>query len=382
MKTRISIGNWVGVILLTLITIPSLFISLFVFPVEMIAFSNDSYYQFIEDETYRSQMPPVIADVVTKQILLVNGKNLPPVFENKGSFQAILMQYLPDEWMNGVLVELIENTMAYINFKTPYTTIEIGISDLKNAITSNSAAIANEYVQSLENCQESEEFQFDENSSIMEFPPCKPASEDRSILSASVSTYLEDRTLNLPPAINLVGLIPTGMLMGESTFYWYSIIRWVFRLLPFITIFLLIMIAYLLRIAKKQMRKWSGLLLAGVTGITLLGSLVVIIGFDQFVGMVFNQYFSRVIAGFGNILLGIMQEIGNEILLWVIAISAVIFLFGLILLLAARYTKASKQNEDTVDNEQPDPVEENAVKTDLPETLEDIEKKEKENEGS
>ena len=126
------------------------------------------------------------------------------------------------------------------------------------------------------------------------------------------------------------------------------------------------------------MRGWSGLILTTVSAITLIGLLVILIGFDQFTGLTFNRYFSQVIAGFGYVLLGMIQKVGSQALLWVIAVSGSILLFGLVLLLSVRFTKSEdsvikeSQEEKSLDIQT-----DTSKKEIIPETMEQIEKQEK-----
>ena len=340
MKNKIGFGTWIIVVLLSLAVIPSILLSIFVFPVEMILFNEDSYSEILAGEEYLAQLPPVVADVATNQVLLIG--DIPPVLSNRNNFQAVLEPYLQDEWVRAMASELVAGTLDYFNFKTPYAAIGIDIEALKLSVSSNSTAIANSYIQSLESCQGQNALLATDASALYKFPACKPEGEKRAELSELLAVFLEDRTANLPGSINLVGMVPQGMLLGESAFYWYSILRWGFRLLPFFSILVLIMSSFFLRKNKKSMRGWVGWILVGANGLLLIAALVILVGLDQFIGLLLNRHLSLLIAGFGNILLSVVHVISNKMLLWVIAISAVIFLFGLILLLAAKYAKSEK----------------------------------------
>jgi len=305
MKRRIGVGSWIGIIVLTVLVIPALLVSQFVFPVEMILFSNESYSEFIQDAGIQAQMGSVISQIITEQILLVNSDTLPPALSNKDTFNEILENYLPGEWAQNVTAELVSNTLAYFNFQTPYSAIEIDITDLKDALQSNSSSISGEYINALVSCVDGN-LPSESGESIMDYQACKPDTEYRASMQSNMSTYLEDSVARLPSSVNLVGLVPAGMFMGDKGFYWYSIMRWALRLLPFITVLLLIFTAYLLKGKKKLMRYWIGWLLMGISGITLIAALVVLVGFRQFTGMLFNKQFATLIAGFGNILLTII----------------------------------------------------------------------------
>jgi len=379
MNKKIGIGKWMLVFVLTLFVIPSIILSMFVLPTEMIVLNRDTYMKVVEDDQYVDQMPPVIAEVVTDQVLLIN--DVPSVLANRQSFKEIFAQYIQKTWAQEVLFDLVGNTLDYFNFKTPYATIEIGIEDLKDSIVSNSTDIADDYVLSLESCQNQDVLLAETATNINELPPCKPEIDGRAVMSRFLAVYLEDKVNRLPNTLNLVGLIPSGMILGERTFYWYSIARWLFRMLPFSVLILLILIALLLKPNKKIMRGWTGWVLMGVAGVVLLSSVVLLIGLDQFLGLIFNQPFSMLIAGFGNVLLSVAHHLGNRVLEWVMAQASAIFLFGLILMLAGKYSKDRQpdQNEDKFDtSEMPAQTVEKAI---VPQTLEEIEEAEEDNSG-
>ena len=380
MNKKIGFIKWGAIIPLTVLVIPSLILSLFVLPVEMIALNIDSYFGLLENEQILNQMPPVISEVLVENVLFVG--DIPPVLQAKPNSKSVMTKYLPKKWVAGMMMQLTSKTLDYVNFKTPYTSIEIEISDLKKSIISNAQLIADDYISTLETCNSEENEIAETADSIKAYPQCKPGENLRADLSLEIGQYLGDKTQQLPDSLNLVGLIPTDLQLGGLVFYWYSIFRWVFRLLPFITIILLILLAYTLRSDRKTMRRWIGRMLVYVTAIMLVFAVIILIGLDQFLGMVFSQPFSMLIAGFGNVLLSMTREIVQKVLIWIVAESAIIFFFGLILVLAAKYTKAKKATPAADTTEIVEVPEDKSAKTIIPETLEEIEEEERKNDNS
>jgi len=380
MNKKIGFIKWGAIIPLTVLVIPSLILSLFVLPVEMIALNIDSYFGLLENEQTLNQMPPVISEVLVENVLFVG--DIPPVLQAKPNFKSVMTKYFPEKWVAGMMMQLTSKTLDYVNFKTPYTAIEIEIADLKESIVLNAEPIADDYVLTLETCSSEENEIAAAADSINAYPQCKPDEALRADLSLEIGQYLGDKTQQLPDSINLVGLIPTDLQLGGRVFYWYSIIRWVFRLLPFITIILLILLAYTLRSDRKTMRRWIGRLLVYVTAIMIVFAVIILIGLDQFLGMIFSQPFSMLIAGFGNVLLFMTREIVQKVLIWVVAESTIIFFFGLILVLAAKYTKTKKATPAEDLTEVVEVPEDKSEKTIIPETLEEIEEEERKKDSS
>ena len=379
MNKKIGLGRWIIVVVLSLIVVPSIILTMFVLPIEMIALNQESYNKILEDSQYGDQMSPVIAEVLTDQVLLTNG--VPPVLVNRQSFKSIVSEYIPRAWSQEVLFNLVGSTLNYFNFKTPYASIEIDIEDLKDSLVSNSAAISDDFILSLESCQNQDIITAETAISLEELPPCKLAFGERAAMSGLLAVYLEDRVIRLPKTLNLVGLIPSGMILGDRTFYWYSIARWLFRLLPFIVLLLLILIALILKSNKKAMRGWTGWMLIAVAGIVLVASVILLIGMDQFLGLLLNRPFSMLIAGFGNILLSITHHLANRMLVWIIAQAGALFLFGLILMLAGKYAKVSEPDHPQEEMDLSEMHEDQIEKEIIPQTLEEIEQEEKESDA-
>ena len=205
MKNKLSITNQIGAILLTIIVIPALFISFFTVPFEFVIFEPESYYAILENTKYKEEFPRVVSEIITDQLLDTDENISPMILENKESLKTILVHYLPEEWMNEIFKDVIDKVIAYLNFKTPYTSIEVNIVDLKNALILNSSLIADKYLLSLDNCTE---FDGKEIIDLYTLPPCKPSAKNRKIVSSAISMMVEDKTNQLPASINLIGVVP------------------------------------------------------------------------------------------------------------------------------------------------------------------------------
>ena len=162
------------------------------------------------------------------------------------------------------------------------------------------------------------------------------------------------------------------------------------RLLPILAISLLIIIALLLQAEKKVMLQWIGRLLVFTSGLGLIGLVILLIGFDQFVVLLLNRHLNNFIEGFGILLLGLVQEVGYMTLIWVIISFAAVFVFGLFLLLVNRFLRPKAESHQSSPFEDESTSEEvtsgelnqdsiQVQKEIMPETLEEIEAKEKKN---
>jgi len=150
----------------------------------------------------------------------------------------------------------------------------------------------------------------------------------------------------------------------------------------------LIVIALLLRPERNVMLKWIGRLLVFTSSFGLIGLVIIMIGFDQFIVLLVNRYLNDLIEGFGVLLLRLIQKVGYITLVWVIISMIAVLAFGLFLLLVNRLFKPkvisgnSSNGESGIHKEEVLPVTmdgENQLQKEIqPETMEEIENKEKE----
>ena len=134
------------------------------------------------------------------------------------------------------------------------------------------------------------------------------------------------------------------------------------------------------------MLEWCGRLVFFVSAITLLGLIILLIGFDQFVAMTLNPFLTDLITGFGYVVLGAAQDLGFKTLIWVLISAFMLAVFGVLLMLAGRFSKPKPAQEiveepeavETSEWQNLSEVEQPSEKAVTPETLEEIEEAEKE----
>ena len=101
--------------------------------------------------------------------------------------------------------------------------------------------------------------------------------------------------------------------------------------------------------------------------------------------MTLNPHLKNLVSGFGYILLGAVQDVGYQMLIWVIISTAIMLAFGLMLVFAGRMVKepqpvmAEEPQYETIESE-PVVEEIEPQKTIVPETMEEIEQREKDTE--
>ena len=384
MMKKIPFQNRIVALILSLVFTVCLILSLFALPIEFVFFNQQSYTNVLENEDYAEVLPKIMAETLIYQTPNTYPINIQ---SNKDTFVPILAEKIPLDLAQSTFSAVNEQMLAYLNFKVPSGDMKIDISDIKDVLAAESNTIASDYLATFPNCLASEVGAVDFKADITaaDLPACKPSGNEFTKFEELWQAAFEDTFNDLPAMIALDSILPLETLMTDQSFYFYSLVRWGFRLLPIITILLLISIAALLRNQREVMWKWCGRLLVIVPSVTLLGLIILLIGFDQFVAMLLNPFLKNLVTGFGFVVLGAAQDLGFQTLIWVFISALVIIGFGFFLLLAGRFTKPKKEAvtaERETDTAMPELEDFSISETEIeksvvPETLEEIEEAEK-----
>ena len=384
MIEKIPFQNRIIALLLSLVIVAGLFLSLFTMPVELIFFNPQSYSAVLQKEDYTQTLPGILSDVLVYQTAQSGSTAGINFVRYKDIVSPIFAAHISAETVQGTFDTAVNQTLSYLNFKIPTSDMKINISAVKDELSSGSTAITSEFLAALPNCTDNELAGLNTAavSSAADLPACKPDSKNLAFFSQMWNKAFEDSFNGLPSSVALTAMFPVDESLTDSIFYRYSLVRWGFRLLPVLSIILLILIAALLRKQRKVMLKWTGWLLMIVSVVTLIGLVVLLIGFDQFIAMLLNPYLKNLVTGFGFVLLGAVQDVGYQMLIWVIISTVVMLMFGAALLLAGRMAKepqpvaAEEPQYETIVSE-PAVEEIEPQKTVVPETMEEIEQREK-----
>ncbi|MCJ7518226.1 MAG: hypothetical protein MUO42_00950 [Anaerolineaceae bacterium] len=392
MEKKIPIQNRALAFPLSLVFVITLLISFFSFPIELVMLNDQSYEPVLESEEIISRYPDIISELLASHLFEnVPPGQLPKILSNREELRIVLEKYIPTEWSLSVFKDLTGRVLGYINFRIPNSSLKLDISELKTALILKSDSIALDYISALPWCSAAviEEYTASiDKQDVFQLPPCKPSEKNLRTFTNPAAFYIEDIINKLPASVTISGVMPYDKNKFESSFYYYSLGRWVLRLLPIIAISLLIVIALLLRPERNVMLKWIGRLLVFTSSFGLIGLVIIMIGFDQFIVLLVNRYLNDLIEGFGVLLLRLIQKVGYITLVWVIISMIAVLAFGLFLLLVNRLFKPkvisgnSSNGESGIHKEEVLPVtmdgETQLQKEIQPETMEEIESKEKE----
>lgn len=382
---KIPFQNRIIAFVLSLLFVFSLFLSFFALPIEFILLSPPSYYGLAEKEGFGTSLPEAIAETLVFQSSLSSQLQPINLITYKDSITPILASNIPPELVESAFSQLIDQTLAFLNFRIPTSDLEIPIVEFKSYFATASPKIATEFLATLPNCQakDLDGVVFSAIQSARDLPQCKPMGKDLQKFEGIWAAAFQDAFNGLPSSLRIGTFLPIEAERSERYFSIYSFVRWGLRLLPILTILLIIGIALLLKKQSDVMWKWCGRLLILVSAITLIGLVVLMIGFDQFVAMMLNPFLKGMISGFGSILLRAVQVVGFQMLVWVVISALVVMAFGFMLIVAARAFKPGKTDQSTDSVTIQQQFEELELEAELPEkaiipeTLEEIEEQEK-----
>lgn len=387
MNKKISFTNRLIAVIVTVIFSITLIFSYFSLPVELVMFNPDSYLTVIKDEEYSQQYSNLISNLLLQQIFDSKDiKEQPVLLSDQSSLGYFIEQQIPQEMSLNVMVDLFDQALDYFNFRKPTPSILVKIEDLKSTLVQNSREISTSYLNSLPTCNVASEdvFTSDSMPTIYSLPPCKPSLGELEIVNNLLTTYLQDSFNELPAVISITSVIDLDESKSENFFTQYSISRWLLRLLPLITLSLLIALALLLRKQRDVMFRWIGRTLLVISGFSLLGLVVLLIGFDQFIAITLNRFIKDLLEGFDVLMLGIIQKVGYQSTVWVIITIVITAGFGIFLVVAEKFVKINtdQQKDQPLESvsEDDDLAEEKTEisKAVIPETMEEIEVAEKE----
>ncbi len=392
MKDKIHFSNRLLAAIISIIFSITLLVSVFTFPIELVLLNDQSYSKVLGSEENRSRYSEIISEALVSELFADTPlAQQPKILSNSENLKLALKNNISTDLSMSVIKDLMDQTLDYLNFRIPSSFIKLDIGLLKSNLILNSEAIALDYVSSLPKCSREINYEFssgEDNLDVYQLQPCKPSDNLLQPFVNSISYYLEETIISFPATASITGLIHFESIKTDNFYFNYSLGRWGLRLLPLISIGLLISIALLLRSEKDVMLKWIGKLLIYTSVFGLIGLVILLIGFDQFVVLVINPYINNLIKGFGVLLLGVIQNVGYLTLVWVFVSLISILGFGFFLLIIKKLFKPKNNFDNDLLLSQNDLSSEGDVtvieetqmeKAIKPEILEEIEEQEKKN---
>jgi hypothetical protein len=318
---------------LSVLVVAIVFPTIFAVPLEFLIMNGSTYSGLAHNEKLLEAGQDAFSDYITAQ-LSTPGENevIPPVFENTDVLSANIKNYVTKEWLGQTLTDVSGQLLQFLNFKQPFGIVTIDLTEVKEGVLADRQTLVENILNSSAPCSTEQLAQLSSSTlSIKDMPLCNPPAEVKNKIVTAVSSYVETFIYKVPQEyqINIEDVMSTRQ---SDSLFSYSMLRWLFRVLPVFFLVLLILIAICLGKNKKEMRTWLGRLLTIAASLSLILILVLLIGSEQFTALFINRMLSAENSAFGTLLLIVLQETTYKTLLWMGVIAAGLFCVGLAIL--------------------------------------------------
>jgi hypothetical protein len=319
--------------ILSVLVIVIIFPTIFAIPLEFLIMNESTYSTMTTDERLLEAGQDAFSESIANQ-LSVPGEDevISPVFENTEILSEGIQEFVTKEWLSQTLRDVSVQLLQFFNFKQPFGIVSIDLTEIKENVLAGRDALIDKILSSSAPCDATEITQITSGTlTVRNMPLCNPPAELKSKVITAISDYVEEFLYKIPQEYQLN--IEDGINASlNNPIISYSLIRWLFRILPVLFMVLLILIAICLGKNKHEMRNWLGKLITISAAISLILILVLVIGSEQFTALFINQTLSAENSSFGTLLLIVLQAVTYKTLLWMGIISATLLGIGLLIL--------------------------------------------------
>jgi len=307
--------------------------AIFTIPLEFLVMNYTTYQELAQDESILETGKEAIINYLEGRLSSpANDSSVAIIFSNEKVLQAELKKYISTPWLQKTLLNITDQLLQFFNFKKPFGIVEIDFTEIKENLIANSSVLVDELLNAYPPCSVKQITQYYSTlPTISEIQPCNPPARIKDtvvkVLTDKVEGFLETipekYQLNIEEVLNA---------QQTNSFISYSLLRWLFRVLPVFFLILLILIALCLKKNPTEMRNWIGHLLTISASFAIILILILLIGSEQFTAMFINKTISPTNSAFGTFLLKILQPISYKTLLWMAALAIMVFCIGFLIL--------------------------------------------------
>jgi hypothetical protein len=338
---------------LSILVIAIIFPTIFSAPLEFVVMNADTYSALTNNDKLLDAGQDAFSAYIAGQLNQPGETEIvPPAFRNTELLTEVIKPFVTKEWMSKTLNDVAGQLLQFLNFKQPFGIVRIDLTEIKASVLAERDVLVENLLSASVPCDAAEIAKMESGTlSITSMPLCNPPAEVKSKVVAAISDYVEEFLYKIPQEyrINIEDGITTTNY--KNPLLSYSLLRWTFRILPILSLVLLIAIAVILRKNGTEMCAWLGRLLTTAAIISLVLILVLLIGSEQFTALFINQVLSAENGSFGTLLLIVLQAVTYRTLLWMGAISIALLCVGLIILffnrLSTRRTLPGNAEEES-----------------------------------
>ena len=326
--------------------------TIFSIPLEFVVMNADTYSDLIQDDEILTVGQEAFSAYIAQQLSQpADNQSIPVIFSDPELLADVIQPFVTKEWVSMRLTDVVSQLLEFLNFKQPHGILRVDLTALKENMLTQREIIIGNILANFAPCDDSEiKLLISGDLTISSIPRCNPPANIQDNVIQAISVYVEDYIYQLPQEyrLDIEQFINPDT---QNTVVNYSIARWTIRLLPVLTLVVLILLAVLLRKNGNEMRRWMGRLLvtAGVVSIILI--IILLIGSEQFTAVFINQNLSSDQEAFASLLLMVLQAVTYRTLLWMGVIAIGILCIGLLILFFNKLGSKPKIKSEEIDEE-------------------------------
>ncbi|HWQ47331.1 MAG TPA: hypothetical protein VN376_10705 [Longilinea sp.] len=327
--------------------------SIFLYPVARTLFHAETYQYALQQQGVYDQIPVILAQSLIQGTGLAEnttvGSEVLPFF-TEDDIRRMMEALIPPEWIETQVSSTMQQMESFWEYNQDVPTVMIDFLPLKQRMQGvEGRAIAEDLLRSLPQCSVEDLMALTgiiNDGSGGTLPLCMP-NEVLIPLTAPLLQSLLISTMNaFPDRVDLWSLIPaedpsTGSpAIGQLFNQWMVTARSarsILLVLPWIALVLILLTGLALLPHFGTSMRWVGgtIIVSSLAALLVVGFLFIAV--NQLLLLSLSVSLSTLPGGLGTMLIAVMQQIGNELVMWSGLAGLAAFLVGLVIFIIGRF---------------------------------------------
>lgn len=240
-------------------------------PTEAQLFNPNVYKRALASQDLYERLPSLLA---TMPLSSSDDPENDARYLTSADMEVIFSEVLSPEITQPLMEEIIDQTLAYYNSTDPEAEIQVSMLDLRARLEGESGErIMRQIVSSWPPCTETQNQTWRQalKSKEAEMPECSPSQDILDEATPKLGQAFDDMTDSIPDVADMTPkYVPTPGATGQDPRPTLMAIRWVVKLSPLISVFLLALVTLLAVRSRRSLFGWWGALFLAVGIITFL----------------------------------------------------------------------------------------------------------------
>lgn len=307
-------------------------------PTEARLFNPSVYKRALTSQDLYERLPSLLASVPLSES--DNPEN-DARYLTPADMEVIFSEVLSPETTQPLMEEIIDQTLAYYNSTDPQAQIQVSMIELKSKLEGGSAdLIMRQIIASWPPCTEAENQTWREamTSESVEMPKCSPSKDVLDEATPKLGEAFDEMVTSIPDVADMTPkYIPTPGATGTDPRPTLMVLRWIIKLSPLVSIFLLVMVTILAVRSRKSFFGWWGALFLLVGIITFLMAALSGLMIEGMITAMATQATSQADAG-AELIVAFMKVVSyvlRGVGIWISIMAVVSGLMGLAMVVIA-----------------------------------------------